>query len=176
MNRIKSFLPWILGLVWLGIRVLGATVLFKDNPDAGRSLGVITNLSFIIILIFIELRGIYRAKRRGQQSGFMADFKVAASATIKYAVMVGMCIFAYYNFISDELEVKKKQDYTLTIEALDTDEELNKIKAENDQLAHLSREQIIEVANSRTDLFTNPRIVSSASFIVLVFVGLLYSI
>lgn len=106
----------------------------------------------------------------------MTDFKVAAGSTIKYSIMAGICIFAYYNFISNELDVKKKQDYAMTIEALDTDEELLQIKADNDQLAHLTREQIIEAANGRTDLFTNPRIVSSASFIVLVFVSLLYSI
>jgi hypothetical protein len=47
---------------------------------------------------------------------------------------------------------------------------------ENIQLKNLSREEIIKAANDRTEIFTNPKIVSSASFLVIVFVSLIYTL
>lgn len=175
MKFLRKNLPWILGLIWLSIRVLGSTYFFEKNTDSGRTLGVMMNLFFIILIIFSELSYIYKERRKGVMDRFMGDFKRVAASTVKYALMAGIVIAVYYNFVSDELLVKRQQDYILTEQALDTDEELKLVQEQNIQLAHLSREEIIAAAKGRTDLFTNPKVVSSASFIVLIFVSLIYT-
>lgn len=176
MRAIGKHLPWIFAILWLGIRVLAAQVIYFGDPDKARTVGVMLNLLFIIVLIFIVLMDLYKLRRMGHKDSFIGDLKNVAFPCVKYVLGVGILLAVYYNVISDELLQKRKADYQLTIEALDTDEELKAVRSQNIQLEKLSREEIIDAANKRTDLFTSPKVVSSASFVVLVFVTLIYAV
>ena len=106
----------------------------------------------------------------------MSDIKRVAFPAMKYVLGAGIAITIYYTTISDELEVKRNQDYVALEATLDTPEKLQKVIAENSQLKGYSKEQIMSAAKERTDLFTNAKVVSSASFLVLIFVTLFYSL
>lgn len=174
--KIIKYAPWILAIIWLGIRVSLYYSMQATNPDGARSAGVMINLLFLIFIIFSVLSKLYKERRSGATSSFMNDFKAVLKETLKYCLGVGIALAVFYNFISTELQDRRMRDHQATIEALDTEEELNKVKSENIQLKNLSREEIIQAANDRTEIFTNPKIVSSASFLVLVFVSLIYAL
>ncbi len=171
-----KYVPWILGLIWLGIRVSLHYLMKDSNSDGARSAGVMTNLLFLIFIIFSVLSKLYKERRKGATSTFFGDFKTVLKENLKYCVAAGIGIAIFYNFVSTELLDRRQRDIQATIEALDTEEELNKVRSENIQLKNLSREEIISAANSRTEIFTNPKIVSSGSFLVLVFVSLIYTL
>jgi Ca2+/H+ antiporter len=171
-----KYVPWILGLVWLGIRVTLYYTMKDTNPDGARSAGVMINLLFLIFIIFSVLSRLYKERRSGATSTFFNDFKVVLKENLKYCLAAGVALVIFYNFISTELLDRRARDHQATVEALDTDEELNQIRNENIQLKNLTREEIIKAANDRTEIFTNPKIVSSASFLVLVFVSLIYTL
>ncbi len=175
-DKIMKYVPWILGLVWLGIRVSLYFAMKDTNPDGARSAGVMINLLFLIFIIFSVLSKLYKERRRGVTSSFINDFKTVLKETLKYCLAAGVSLVLFYNFISTELEERRTRDYQATIEALDTEQELNEVRNQNIQLKNLSREEIIQAANDRTEIFTNPKIVSSASFLVLVFVSLIYTL
>lgn len=176
MKLFKSLLPWILAIVWLGFRYTAYTSFYKGNPESARSLGVSLNLLFIIILLFQVLWGMYKERRQGATGSFLSDLKRVAFQPMKYVLGVGILLTVYYTTLSTELLDKRQADYALIDQSLDTPEKVKQIVAENDQLKGYTKEQIIDAARGRTELFTNPKVVSSASFLVLIFVTLLYSV
>lgn len=176
MSFLKNYSPWILALVWLGIRWMSHTSLFPNDSGTARNIGVMTNLSFIILLMFQTLAVLYRERRNGQSGSFMTDIKRVAFPAMKYVLGAGIAITVYYTTLSDELLVKRNEDYVALEASLDTPEELQNIIAQNSQLKGYTKEQILTAAKERTDLFTNAKVVSSASFLVLIFVTLFYAL
>lgn len=176
MSIIKNYSPWILALLWLGIRWICHTTILPNDPDTARSIGVMANLFFIIVLMFQTLMTLYKERRSGLTGSFMSDIKRVAFPAMKYVLGAGIAITIYYTTISDELDVKRNQDYAALEATLDTPEKLQKVIAENTQLKGYTKEQIMTAAKERTDLFTNAKVVSSASFLVLIFVTLFYSL
>jgi hypothetical protein len=176
MNFIKNYSPWILALLWLGIRWACHTSLLPNDPDTARSIGVMANLFFIIVLMFQALYIIYKERRNGLTGTFMADIKRVAFPAMKYVLGAGIAITIYYTTLSDELIVKRNQDYIALEATLDTPEKVQKVIAENSQLKGYTKDQIMTAAKERTDLFTNAKVVSSASFLVLIFVTLFYAL
>ena len=176
MSFIKNYSPWILALLWLGIRWICHTTILPNNPDTARSVGVMANLFFIIVLMFQTLMTLYKERRSGLTGSFMSDIKRVAFPAMKYVLGAGIAITVYYTSISNELEVKRNQDYTALEETLNTPEKVQKVIAENTQLKGYTKDQIMTAAKERSDLFTNAKVVSSASFLVLIFVTLFYAI
>lgn len=172
----RKFFPWISGLVWLLLRWGLYITIGETSPDQARSIGVMINLFFIILIIFSVLMDVYRERRTGMTTTFITDLKRVLKETMKYSIAVGIMIAVFYHFVSNELELKREADYKAAALALDTDEEVAAVKKENPQLKDLSREEILDAVYARTDLFTNKKIISSASFLVTVFVSLLYSL
>ncbi len=176
MISFKKYLPWLLCIVWLTSRVLVANYVYPQDSSKAMTFGVISNLSFIILLIFSELYFLFKARRNALPSSFLYELKIVSKPVVLYVIGVGICLTVFYNFISNELERKRELDYILTEQSLDTEEKLNQLRNENAQLKNFSREQIINAAHQKIDLLTNPKVVSSLSFLALVFVGLLYSL
>lgn len=176
MSFIKNYSPWILALLWLGIRWICHTTILPNNPDTARSVGVMANLFFIIVLMFQTLMTLYKERRSGLTGSFMSDIKRVAFPAMKYVLGAGIAITVYYTSISNELEVKRNQDYAALEETLNTPEKVQKVITENTQLKGYTKDQIMTAAKERSDLFTNAKVVSSASFLVLIFVTLFYAI
>lgn len=172
----KKLFPWILGLIWLAVRWVLYITIGKTDPDLARNVGVMLNLFFIIITIFNVLLSHYRKRAYSYELTFMDQFKSVMKDAMKYSISFGVCLAVFYNLVSNELEMKRESDYKAIELALDSDEKVNAIKAENIRLKDFSKDQIIQAAKERTALFTNEKIVSSASFLVTVFVSLIYSL
>lgn len=176
MTSIKRNLPWILCSLWLLIRIAIGTYIYPENSLKSMTFGVILNLSFIIVLIFSELVLLFKVRRFSKPESFLSEVKTVCTPVIRYVLGVGIAITLYYNFISNELQRKRESDYILTEQSLDTEQEINALREENNQLKNFSKEQILQAAHEKIDLMTNPKVVSSISFLALVFVGLLYSL
>lgn len=173
---VKKFFPLILGLIWLITRWVLYLSIGKNDPETARNAGVILNLFFIIVVIFNVLLGLYRNRAVAFSQSFMEQFKLVLKESMKYSLSVGIGLVIFYNFISTELSDKRKQDYEAIEIALDSEEKINAIKAENFRLKDFTKEQIRQAAKERTDLFTNEKVVSSASFLVTVFASLIYAL
>jgi len=176
MNFLKNYSPWILALLWLGIRWICHTTIFLENRERGFIVGVLTNLLFIIILVFQVLWDLYKERRKGHTGYFLSDLKRVAFPSIKYVIGIGIVIFCYYHFISDELMVKRSQDLIANELATDTPEEIKQIIAGSSQLKGYNAEQIKGAMDERTELFTHPTTVSTLSFLFLAFTSLFYSL
>lgn len=176
MISFKKYLPWLLCIIWLTSRILVTEYVYPQDASKAMTFGVISNLSFIILLIFLELYFLFKARRNALPSSFLSELKVVSKPVVMYVIGVGICLTVFYNFFSNELERKRELDYILTEQSLNTEQKLDQLRNDNIQLKNLSREQIINAAHQKIDLMTNPKVVSSLSFLALVFVGLLYSL
>ncbi len=175
MSSVNKWFPWALAGVWLIIRIIGAKFFFENDYDKGRVLGTMSNLLLILLVIFVAIIQVYR-KGSGTGRSFFSDVRQSMLASLKYVAGVVIAIGFYYSSLSEELENKRLNDYVQIEQALDTPEELARIKAENPLLKDLSKEQIIESSITRTDTFTSLRVILPSSLMALLAVSFIYSL
>ncbi|MCC6600910.1 MAG: hypothetical protein IT223_09590 [Crocinitomicaceae bacterium] len=175
MKFLEKWFPWCLAVVWLLVRLVGGGLLFDGDYDKGRTLGVMTNLLFILLVIFIAIVQVNK-KNSTDNRTFFSDIKSVMTESTKYVLGVVLAIGIFYSVMSNELEKKRLYDHAQIEMAVDTPEKLEKLKAENPMLKDISKEKIIESATARTDVFTSLKMIIPSSLLVLLMVSLLYSL
>lgn len=158
----------------MGIRMLWGFVVYPDDYDKGRTVGVLANLLGILLVIFVAIIGRYRSQ--GTAESFLSDVKYALGKAMIYVAGVTLLAGLYYGYLSNELDVQRQKDIIATAQALDTEEELAAIKASNKMLQTLSREQIYDLQVERSNTFTSAKVIVSAGFIALTFSSVLYAV
>jgi hypothetical protein len=174
MKRWTSYFPWIMLFIWMGMRMLWGFVLYPGDYDRGRTVGVLTNLLGILLVIFVAI--ISRYRNQGASAPFLSDVKHALGKAMIYVAGVTLLSSLYYGYLSNELDLQRQKDIIATAQALDTEEELAAIKSSNKMLETLSRDQIYELQVERSQTFTSAKVIVSAGFIALTLSSVLYAL
>lgn len=173
MRRIFSsiYVVLILAFLWLATRmVIGHFTHYQ--AASGSKWGVLTQILFILIAISLAMMHAHQQR----QYGFLNLFKKAAKYSVLYSILGTGMIVIYYNWISDEMNIKQQQDIALIIESLDTKEEFQKIIQENPALKGHTIEQLKTKAIERSILFTKLSSLASLGGVALVITSLIYSL
>ena len=87
-------------MVWLAFRwIIGRSL----SVDSAQNAGVLSNILFILLLVFIGINAQYR-RLKGQPSGFLDDLKACMKPALIYVLMSVVFIGVYYAFLSDDME------------------------------------------------------------------------
>jgi len=174
MSQLIRWLPFVFAFLWLVIRYLTGHFFVEYSYSEGRTIGVLSNLFFILILVFVGLVANYNTR---EKRTFLQDVKDGLKVAMKYVLSAVVMMGLYYGAISDELEVQRQTSFIEIHEALDTDSELASIQEQNPLLAHQGREEIEKEMQERITFFTSLKVLLPASLIALslttVFYGLL---
>ncbi|MEN9348290.1 MAG: hypothetical protein RLZZ77_1801 [Bacteroidota bacterium] len=174
MKKWVSFFPWICLAAWSILRLAMGLAFYPGDYDTGRTVGVFSNLLFILLVIFVAIIQSYKTER--ESTSFLFDVKNALGKAMRYVVGVVIVSTVYYSLFTNELAIKREKDVIAIAQALDTEEEIIEIKKQNEMLKDLSTEQIYNSAVERANTFTSVKVISSASFIALTLVSVAYSL
>ena len=174
MKKWVSYFPWICVISWAILRLSAGLAIAPGDYDFGRTVGVFSNLLFILLVIFVAIVQSYITER--DATSFLYDVKNALGKAMRYVVGVVIISTVYYSFFTNELEIKREKDVIAISQALDTEEEIAEIKKQNEMLKDLNRDQIYTSAVERASTFTRVKVISSASFIALTLVSVAYSL
>jgi hypothetical protein len=95
-----SRLPWILALVWLATRwIVGRNM----DVESAQNSGVLLNILFILLLVFLAINNQYRSLK-GAKSSFLEDMKACMKPALLYVLSVIIFIGIYYAWLSDDIQ------------------------------------------------------------------------
>lgn len=168
------WIPFVFAFLWFGIRFITAMVTGYDY-QAGRTAGVLSNLLFILVLVFVALI-VHHKNSKLPPGNFLSDLKIALKAAMKYVLSVVLIMWIFYGFISPELELHRNNSFTEIAKSLDTSEEIAAIKAQNPLLADSSPEDLEKSMRERITFFTSLNVLLPASMITLSLAAVVYGL
>jgi hypothetical protein len=167
-----KIIPWIAALLWLALRAIASKIF---PPEDAFKFGVLANLGFVLILVFMAIYLKYK-NHQGERPAFLDDIKSCMTACGKYAIGVVICMGSYYGFISNDKDVIFQKNLDMFAASIDTDEELAVFYQNQPQLKGLSREQLIATNKERVETIFSIKILMSISLFVLILVSIVYSL
>lgn len=165
-------LPWILALLWLVIRfVLGE----NWDVEKAQNAGVLSNILFILLLVFLGINSQYRLLK-GMDSSFFDDFKACMKPAMLYVLVVVTCIGVYYAWLSDDIQ-ELRTAYIETFNAGIVDE-ANRMKflAEHPDLTGKSVEELITMNRENVERNVSVQTRLIGGLLALTFIGFAYSL
>lgn len=165
-------LPWILALVWLGIRfVMGE----MWDVEKAQNAGVLINILFILTLVFLGINRQYRTLQ-GKESSFFDDFKVCMKPAMLYVLVAVACIGVFYAWISNDIQ-ELRSAYTETFNTGIADEaNRTKFLSEHPDLAGKSVEELMAMNKENVERNVSVQTRFMGSLLALTFIGFAYSL
>lgn len=165
-------LPWILALLWLVIRtVLGN---FRD-VEQSQNAGVLLNILFILLLVFLGINLHYR-RNSATPTSFFDDFKACMRPAMVYVLTAVGCIGVHYAWLSDDIsELRSAYIETFNNGIIDTANK-ERFIADHPELRDKSNEELMamNVENVERNISVKTRILGG--LLALTFIGFLYSL
>jgi hypothetical protein len=93
-------LPLLLAFAWLAIRW---TLSMKLDAESAKNAGVLINILFILLIIFLSINAQYRGAKQ-KTSSFLEDFKVCMKPALVYVLCSVVFIGIFYAWLSDDIE------------------------------------------------------------------------
>lgn len=167
-----SHLPWILALIWLVVRwVVGGRL----DVDSAQNVGVLTNMLFILMLVFVGINMHYR-KLQGKVSGFFEDFKACMKPALLYVLPTLVFIGVYYAYIGDDIQ-ELRIAYIETFEKGIQDEaNLNTFLADHPELKGKSKEELMQMNRENVERNVSVKTRLMGGSLALTFIAFGYSL
>ncbi len=167
-----KIIPWIAALLWLALRAIAGRIF---QPEDAFRFGVLSNLGFVLILVFMAIYLKYK-NYSGERPSFLDDIKSCMKACGKYAIGVVICMGSYYSFISNEKDILFQKRIDEFAASIDTEEKLSVLYQNHPELKSLGREQLIATNKERVETLFSTKILMSLSLFVLILVSMVYSL
>ncbi len=165
-------LPWMLAIAWLGVRI------FLGNAwdvDKARNAGVLLNILFVLLLVFVGINKQYR-DLRGAQSSFFEDLKACMKPAILYVVLAVAGIGVYYGWLSNDItEIR-----TARIEQFNTMMSDDALRAtfftEHPELSAKPSEELMATNKENIERSVSVSTAIMGGSLALTFIGFMYSL
>ena len=167
-----SRLPWILALVWLAVRWLVGSNL---AVEAAQNTGVLVNILFILLLVFLGINVHYK-RLQGQPSGFFDDFKASMKPALIYVLMTVVFIGVYYAWLSDDIEELRGAYVQTFNEGIQNETNLSEFLKQHPELKGKSVEELIQMNREKVEQNVSVQTRIMGSSLVLTFVAFGYSL
>ena len=93
-------LPWMFGLLWLIAKLAMGSFWEVDQVRTG---GVLTNILFVLLIVFVGIQSHY-GKQKGIKSSFFDDFKACMKPAMLYVICAVVAMGIYYAWLSDDIQ------------------------------------------------------------------------
>lgn len=166
-----TIIALISAAVWITARIiLGYSV----SPDKANVAGVLSNLFFILILIFTALVLKYRI-HNAASGGFFSDLKDAMKPAVIYIVLVVGYMTLHYGWLTSEMTDRRNAVIQNVMSQIDTDEELA-IYRNQIHNQEITREEIQKAETEKAEMFLSLKMYIPMSLLILTLMALVYSL
>ena len=144
--------PLFFALGWFVIKC----ILFFAGMEDSLMPGLLLNILFLLGSVAIGL--FFKKKTENYaDTNFLEDMKVGIKSGMVYVALLFASIYVFYAFIDPSYVEKIKENQRNEIESiLETDEDLERVRSENENLRGLSREDIIDLQAEQAGRFVSP--------------------
>jgi hypothetical protein len=167
-----SRLPWILPFVWLAVRW---TTGMQLDVESAQNTGVLLNMLFILLLVFLGIHIHYRDKQK-PPTGFLEDMKACVKPALIYALLSIVCIGVYYSWLSDDIQELRTAYITTFDQGIQDENNFNGFLAQHPELKGKSKEELMAMnrENVERNVSVQTRIMGGS--LALTFVAVAYSV
>jgi len=163
----------VCSLVWIGFKLVA--YLFLWNVPSYAPVFVMSNM--FVLLVAVSL-GLYLQKQRSQEeSTFSVDLKNGMTSGLVYALVVSVFLYFYYEKIDPDYNAKMIADRELYVQSvLDTPNLLAELKASNQDLEVMTKEEIMEKYRETPQILFSGIFMMTYGLLALITLSVLYSV
>ena len=157
--------------VWIVVRIAVGQI---ATPSNANLVGVMTNLFFILLLIFGAMFIKYRFPPK-PSAAFLSDLKDAMRPAMIYILIVVAYMCLHYGVFSDEMDVRRNAVIENIRSQTDSDQELQAYREMMHQ-PKMTQQEILNAEIEKANLFISMKIFIPMSLMVLVLVSFVYAL
>jgi hypothetical protein len=163
----------VAAVLWFALRIVAGKLV---GLEKGPIFGALSNILFILVLVFIALVLKYRVPNQQEKPSFLQDFRDAMRPALVYVALVSLFIALYYGVLTDDAARLRELRKIEAVAMIDTEEELLAFKQANPTVANMSREQILQGNEEKLKTFVNARTQAIGGLLALAVISMIYSL
>lgn len=162
--------PLFFGLLWVVGRVIAGRT---AGSSAGMTYGALSNIFFILMLVFLAL--VFKYRDRSSRDSFFEDVKDAMKPAMLYVLTALLMMAVYYTLLSNEVNVLRAEKMEELNRMMSSPEEVAKLKAQFPHLKDMSEQEMMKESLANIDRNLSVSSILIGGGLALTFVSLAYS-
>ncbi len=165
-------LPWMFGLLWLIAKLAMGSFWEVDQVRTG---GVLTNILFVLLIVFVGIQSHY-GQQKGTKSSFFDDFKACMKPAMLYVICAVMAMGVYYAWLSDDIQNLQQTKIETFNAAIEVESSRAEILNGNKELAAKSNDELREQFRADIERNVSLKTLMLGGILALTFISFAYSL
>jgi hypothetical protein len=165
-------LPWMFAVVWLLAKLYVRSLWEVDQV---RTAGVLINILFVLLIVFVGIQTHY-GKQKGLATSFFDDFKACMKPAMLFVICAVVSMAVYYAWLSDDIHALQQNKIETFNAAIEVESSRAEILNGNKELAAKSNEELREQFRADIERNVSLNTLLLGGTLALTFISFAYSL